>query len=142
MSKLLQDTKPHDPNISICVLCDSPLPYEGTMVCKQCKEKWNNLPSDKSNSYHRNATNINLKIEPQNTKPKDIKNTKLKNTKSKNTKSKNSLRNKKSKTPVIHSYWEIDCDGYYPYCANCLQESLNGKKEEICPTCGAIMDKR
>lgn len=43
----------------------------------------------------------------------------------------------------LHSRWEINCDGYYPYCLNCLYEpSREEGLPEICPKCRAIMDNK
>lgn len=42
--------------------------------------------------------------------------------------------------PVVHSKWEICCDGYYPYCKNCGEEPKSGKMTKFCPNCGANMD--
>lgn len=41
---------------------------------------------------------------------------------------------------VVHAKWEINCDGYFPYCSNCKNEPENGKMSKYCPECGAIMD--
>lgn len=41
---------------------------------------------------------------------------------------------------VVHSKWEICCDGYYPYCKNCGEEPKSGKMTKFCPKCGAKMD--
>ena len=43
--------------------------------------------------------------------------------------------------PVIHSKWEICCDGYYPYCLNCKAEPPGREMTKYCPNCGAKMDK-
>ena len=37
------------------------------------------------------------------------------------------------------SKWEIDCDGYYPYCPNCGEEPPSGKMTNFCPNCGKDM---
>ena len=37
------------------------------------------------------------------------------------------------------SKWEIDCDGYYPYCPNCGEEPPSGKMTNFCPKCGKDM---
>ncbi len=42
--------------------------------------------------------------------------------------------------PVIHSKWEICCDGYYPYCMNCKAEPPGREMTKYCPNCGAKMD--
>ena len=42
---------------------------------------------------------------------------------------------------VIHSKWEICCDGYYPYCLNCKAEPPGREMTKYCPNCGAKMDK-
>lgn len=42
--------------------------------------------------------------------------------------------------PVIHSKWEICCDGYYPYCLNCKAEPPGREMTKFCPNCGAKMD--
>lgn len=38
--------------------------------------------------------------------------------------------------------WEINCDGWYPYCSNCKQEPARAEKKlpSICPNCGAYME--
>ncbi len=41
---------------------------------------------------------------------------------------------------VRHGKWEINCDGYYPYCGNCKTEPENGVMTKYCPECGAKMD--
>ena len=41
---------------------------------------------------------------------------------------------------VVHARWEINCDGYYPYCSNCKTEPENGVMSKRCPECGAKMD--
>ena len=45
---------------------------------------------------------------------------------------------------VVHARWEINCDGYYPYCTNCAYEPprVPGKdmRTLYCPNCGAKMD--
>ena len=43
--------------------------------------------------------------------------------------------------PVVHSKWEICCDGYYPYCLNCKAEPPGREMTKYCPDCGAKMDK-
>ena len=35
--------------------------------------------------------------------------------------------------------WEINSDGYYPYCSECKGEPDNGKMTKYCPNCGADM---
>ena len=42
--------------------------------------------------------------------------------------------------PVVHSKWEICCDGYYPYCLNCKAEPPGREMTKYCPNCGAKMD--
>lgn len=42
--------------------------------------------------------------------------------------------------PVVHSKWEICCDGYYPYCLNCKAEPPGREMTKFCPNCGAKMD--
>lgn len=42
--------------------------------------------------------------------------------------------------PVVHSKWEICCDGYYPYCLNCKSEPPGREMTKFCPNCGAKMD--
>jgi hypothetical protein len=37
------------------------------------------------------------------------------------------------------SKWEIDCDGYYPYCPKCGEEPPSGKMTNFCPNCGNDM---
>lgn len=41
---------------------------------------------------------------------------------------------------VVHARWEINLDGYYPYCSNCKAEPKSGKMTPACPNCGAKMD--
>ena len=43
--------------------------------------------------------------------------------------------------PVVHSKWEICCDGYYPYCKRCRNEPQGRVMTKFCPNCGAKMDK-
>ena len=43
--------------------------------------------------------------------------------------------------PVVHSKWEICCDGYYPYCKNCRNEPQGRVMTKYCPNCGAKMDE-
>jgi len=40
--------------------------------------------------------------------------------------------------PVVHGEWKINCDGYYPFCSECLKEPL--ELSDYCPNCGARMD--
>ena len=42
---------------------------------------------------------------------------------------------------VKHAKWEINCDGYYPYCSNCGQEPSSGKLSPYCPWCGSKMNE-
>lgn len=42
--------------------------------------------------------------------------------------------------PVKHGRWEINCDGYYPYCSNCKSEPQGREMTLYCPNCGAKMD--
>ena len=46
----------------------------------------------------------------------------------------------KAWAPVVHSKWEICCDGYYPYCLNCRAEPPGREMTKYCPNCGAKMD--
>lgn len=39
---------------------------------------------------------------------------------------------------VKHSKWEINSDGYYPFCLSC--GSATDKLTKYCPNCGAKMD--
>ena len=41
---------------------------------------------------------------------------------------------------VVHSKWEINSDGYYPFCKHCNHEPKNGVMSNYCPDCGAKMD--
>lgn len=41
---------------------------------------------------------------------------------------------------TVHARWEINCDGYYPYCSNCKNEPQGREMTLFCPNCGAIMD--
>ena len=40
------------------------------------------------------------------------------------------------------AHWDINCDGYYPYCSNCREEPQGGKLSPYCPNCGAEMVTR
>lgn len=35
--------------------------------------------------------------------------------------------------------WEINCDGYYPYCSNCCYEPPRDQISKFCPECGCAM---
>ena len=37
------------------------------------------------------------------------------------------------------AHWEINLDGYYPYCSECKTEPKNGFMSNFCPHCGADM---
>lgn len=37
------------------------------------------------------------------------------------------------------AHWEINPDGYYPYCSNCKTEPKGGEMTDHCPKCGAYM---
>ena len=39
-----------------------------------------------------------------------------------------------------HAKWNINCDGYYPYCSNCKTEPPSRIMTKHCPNCGARMD--
>lgn len=39
--------------------------------------------------------------------------------------------------PVKHGRWEINCDGYYPYCSNCKNEPQGREMTLYCPNCGS-----
>lgn len=41
---------------------------------------------------------------------------------------------------VQHAKWEINSDGYYPYCSLCKTEPKNGVMSKYCPECGATMN--
>ena len=43
---------------------------------------------------------------------------------------------------AVVARWEINCDGYYPYCSNCMNEPPGRELTEFCPRCGAKMTKR
>ena len=40
---------------------------------------------------------------------------------------------------IKEAKWEINCDGYYPYCTNCNNEPKSGLMTQYCPSCGAKM---
>ncbi len=40
---------------------------------------------------------------------------------------------------VKHAEWKINCDGYYPYCSNCINEPPGREMTDYCPNCGAKM---
>lgn len=42
--------------------------------------------------------------------------------------------------PVKHGRWNINPDGYYPYCSECKEEPKSGKMTRFCQNCGARMD--
>lgn len=39
-----------------------------------------------------------------------------------------------------HAKWNINCDGYYPYCSSCKTEPPSRIMTKYCPNCGARMD--
>ncbi|MBO5449403.1 MAG: hypothetical protein J5994_08740 [Ruminococcus sp.] len=41
---------------------------------------------------------------------------------------------------VRHGSWEINPDGYYPYCSICKEEPQGRAMTKYCPNCGARMD--
>ena len=41
---------------------------------------------------------------------------------------------------VVHARWEINSDGYSPYCSHCKTEPKNGVMSKRCLECGAKMD--
>lgn len=41
---------------------------------------------------------------------------------------------------MVHARWEINSDGYSPYCSHCKTEPKNGVMSKRCPECGAKMD--
>lgn len=41
--------------------------------------------------------------------------------------------------PIINGHWEINCDGWYPYCSNCHHEPKSGEMSNFCPHCGSYM---
>ena len=47
----------------------------------------------------------------------------------------------KTKKTAIQAKWDINCDGYYPYCTNCGEEPKSGVMSNFCPNCGAAMTK-
>ena len=47
-----------------------------------------------------------------------------------------------SERGVKTAHWDINCDGYYPYCSNCKEEPQGGKLSPYCPNCGAEMVTR
>ena len=40
------------------------------------------------------------------------------------------------------AHWEINCDGYYPYCSACGEEPPGCGMTAFCPWCGAKMTTR
>ena len=38
------------------------------------------------------------------------------------------------------AHWDINCDGYYPFCSNCGESAL--KMSPYCPNCGCKMVTR
>jgi Zn finger protein HypA/HybF involved in hydrogenase expression len=40
---------------------------------------------------------------------------------------------------VKHGEWKICCDGWYPYCSECGEESKVNNMTNYCPNCGADM---
>lgn len=43
---------------------------------------------------------------------------------------------------IQNTLWEINCDGYYPYCPNCRYEPHNGRITYLCPNCGKDLRKK
>lgn len=41
--------------------------------------------------------------------------------------------------PRLTAKWDINCDGYYPYCTNCGNEPQVKELTKFCPKCGALM---
>lgn len=42
--------------------------------------------------------------------------------------------------PTAH--WDINCDGYYPFCSACLSSPKGNNLTPYCPQCGAKMITR
>ena len=42
--------------------------------------------------------------------------------------------------PTAH--WDINCNGFYPFCSHCKHEPKNGAMSKYCPECGAKMITR
>ena len=40
---------------------------------------------------------------------------------------------------VEYGEWRINCDGYYPYCSNCMSEPPGRVMTNFCPICGATI---
>ena len=40
---------------------------------------------------------------------------------------------------VEYGEWRINCDGYYPYCSNCMSEPPGRVMTDFCPVCGVKM---
>lgn len=40
---------------------------------------------------------------------------------------------------VKQGKWLINCDGYYPYCSNCMSEPPGRVMTDFCPVCGVKM---
>ena len=51
----------------------------------------------------------------------------------------NKKRREKEENERTQGKWEINCDGYYPYCSICKAEPKNGVMSDYCPNCGARM---
>jgi len=47
---------------------------------------------------------------------------------------------KEEKKEEKHAKWNINPDGYYPYCSRCKEEPPSGIMTKYCPNCGARMD--
>lgn len=47
---------------------------------------------------------------------------------------------KQSEIEETVAHWDINCDGYYPFCSNCKESAV--KMSKYCPNCGAKMITR
>lgn len=45
----------------------------------------------------------------------------------------------KNRASAEKAKWEINSDGYYPYCSKCGEEPKNGIMTDFCPNCGCYM---
>ena len=50
--------------------------------------------------------------------------------------------NTRAEEPERVAHWNINCDGYYPYCSRCKSEPPGREMSKYCPSCGAKMITR
>jgi Lar family restriction alleviation protein len=50
--------------------------------------------------------------------------------------------NTRAEEPERVAHWNINCDGYYPYCSCCKSEPPGREMSAYCPACGCKMVTR